>query len=271
MAQRNLFTALLLVVLILLGVAAVIFSFSQTLDPLAWAADAALVMGGATVGAGLAALFLTGALGGQTIDAGTQRAIRTIIAAELDTRLRDYIRVGAVARLRQAASVAARQAVIEEMKRGDMFAEADLRDAILNTADLAGTDLRGAQLTGAILRDANLTNANLRDANLSRADLRGAYMRGALLAGAVLNDASLNDAQFLTPDQLRDAASLDGATLPDGSQLPRALTFGHETTQDSGWQEAFQAWYRAQLITPEAEAAHSANDEDELRVSFTDD
>lgn len=74
------------------------------------------------------------------------------------------------------------------------------RKARLEDADLSYLDLRGV----------NLAHANLRGANLSFCDLRGVTLDGADLTGANLRGALVTDAQ------LSAAASLEGATLPEG-------------------------------------------------------
>lgn len=71
----------------------------------------------------------------------------------------------------------------------------------LAQADLSYLNLQRANLRGADLRSANLHHADLRDANLAGADLSGA-------------DLSL---AVVTEDQLAQAGSLEGATLPDGT------------------------------------------------------
>jgi Pentapeptide repeats (8 copies) len=76
------------------------------------------------------------------------------------------------------------------------LAEADLRNADLSSADLSGADLSGADLSGANLDGADLTSANLKDANLS-------------------------GVEGLTEEQLVDAQSLKGATMPDGQKHGR--------------------------------------------------
>jgi large-conductance mechanosensitive channel len=97
----------------------------------------------------------------------------------------------------------------------------------LDGADLSGADLSGVSLRRAYLSDANLSNvdlsnaylseveldgANLSHANLSRVDLSGAYLAGADLSGANLSGAKV------TQQQLDEAGSLKGATMPDGSK-----------------------------------------------------
>jgi uncharacterized protein YjbI with pentapeptide repeats len=105
----------------------------------------------------------------------------------------------------------------------------DLQGADLSGADLSYANLRGAHLTFADLSDAFLSGAHLNLADLSRANLRGAHLSGAVLRGAKLNGADLSDA-FLsgadltgakewTNEQLAQASSLVGATLPDGTVI----------------------------------------------------
>lgn len=129
------------------------------------------------------------------------------------------------------------------------LSSAYLRWANLSGANLRHTDLRGANLTGANLsggggmyfpnedinegitiagsyadlRDADLSGAHLRDADLSgayltNADLRDADLRGAHLRDADLRNSDLSGARGVTNEQLSEAKSLKGATLPDGSK-----------------------------------------------------
>jgi Pentapeptide repeats (8 copies) len=88
---------------------------------------------------------------------------------------------------------------------------ADLRNANLvqfdkSEADLSRTDLSGAKLQGA---------------KFIGTDLSGAKLQGANLNGADLSRANLNGALGVTAEELeKQAASLTGATLPDGSTHP---------------------------------------------------
>jgi len=75
-------------------------------------------------------------------------------------------------------------------------------------APLSETDLSSANLSGATLGEANLRGANLSDALLGGATLYKADLSGANLSGAVV-----------TKEQLREAKSLEGATMPDGQTL----------------------------------------------------
>ena len=91
-----------------------------------------------------------------------------------------------------------------------------LHDADLRGANLQWADLSQAQLSMAHLHEANLHDANLRGANLWWADLTGADLSGADLTGADLSGANLRGAK-VTNEQLRQADSLKGATMPDGT------------------------------------------------------
>jgi len=119
---------------------------------------------------------------------------------------------------------------------------ADLSDTDLKHVNLSGADLSHARLYETDLSYANLRGANLRGtdlstANLSYADLRGADLSGAffkkivsiksssqlpqvnLLFGVNLFGANLSGAK-VTEEQLKEAKSLEGATMPDGSKHP---------------------------------------------------
>jgi uncharacterized protein YjbI with pentapeptide repeats len=116
---------------------------------------------------------------------------------------------------------------------GVILSGADLRDI-----DLKGTDLAGARLKGSRLSGANLENADLREANLSfailteailiQADLLETNLRGANLISANLNGADLSSANLsyanlegalVTTEQLTQAKSITGVTMPDGSKI----------------------------------------------------
>jgi hypothetical protein len=94
--------------------------------------------------------------------------------------------------------------------------EANLSGADLQWAILSWTNLSRANLEAADLRMANLTGANLAGANLKGASLRVADLRWAVLAGADLQGADLVMADA-SDEQLGQAASLEGAIMPDGT------------------------------------------------------
>jgi uncharacterized protein YjbI with pentapeptide repeats len=118
--------------------------------------------------------------------------------------------------------------LIYERKLVVSLVAANLRDINLRGANLEDIHLRkailsSANLSEASLNRANLSRTNLRWANLSRtnlseASLRGANLRGADLSGAHLNRANLSGAVGLTDEQIAAAASLKGATMPNGPQ-----------------------------------------------------
>jgi uncharacterized protein YjbI with pentapeptide repeats len=107
---------------------------------------------------------------------------------------------------------------------------ANLRGADLRGADLSATDLRGANLEGADLsaftglpleRKAIPVGELLqgvvpppeKGATLSWADLSDASLSGAILRRAILSYA-----EGVTNEQLAEAESLEGATMPDGQK-----------------------------------------------------
>jgi hypothetical protein len=94
--------------------------------------------------------------------------------------------------------------------RGIYLAKGNLTSAILVRADLSGAILHSTNFGKAGLQRVDLQGANLRGANLQDANLQGANLRRARLQGANLQDAKVTD------EQLADAWSLQGATLPDG-------------------------------------------------------
>jgi uncharacterized protein YjbI with pentapeptide repeats len=145
---------------------------------------------------------------------------------------------------------------------------ADLSSAYLSGANLGGANLSGARLDyahleGASLDDtmmpdgdrrmnaplagvgkgpivkgltADLQGASLIDAHLKGASLRGALLLKANLKGTDLSGAKLNDAKGWTKEQLSEAGSLEGATMPDGQTLR-----GDETPDGP----TFEDWLKA--------------------------
>jgi len=97
--------------------------------------------------------------------------------------------------------------------------QAELREASLLSAKLRLADLNNANLEAANLRQADLRQASLFNAKLSQADLSGANLSHADLSGANLNDTNLSGAKNWTHQQLAQAISLVGATLPYGKVM----------------------------------------------------
>ena len=85
--------------------------------------------------------------------------------------------------------------------RGLNFNEAYMEKANMVYADLTNAVFRRAYLVNADLTNADLTNANLTNADLTNADLTNANLTNAIV----------------TDEQLRQAKSLQGATMPDWS------------------------------------------------------
>ena len=117
-----------------------------------------------------------------------------------------------------------------ELTGKQLLRSADLTQAWLSGADLSEAHLGGADLTGAYLMDAKLSGAYLYDTDLGGADLSGADLSDAegrfesgarmvrtRLDGADLGGADLTNAR-VSEEQLREAESLEGATMPDGKK-----------------------------------------------------
>lgn len=108
---------------------------------------------------------------------------------------------------------------------GAELSEAHLEGTNLSLAHLGGADLRGAYLNDAKLNGAYLYDTDLRGADISGADLSdaegrfesGARMIRTRLAGADISGADLTNAR-VTEEQLREAESLEGATMPNGQK-----------------------------------------------------
>jgi Pentapeptide repeats (8 copies) len=84
-------------------------------------------------------------------------------------------------------------------------------------AEDAVVTLEGANLKGAKLGEAKLGEAKLTEADLHGADLHGADLIGADLTDTDLTNADLTDAK-VTKEQLEQAKSLQGATMPNGQK-----------------------------------------------------
>jgi uncharacterized protein YjbI with pentapeptide repeats len=84
----------------------------------------------------------------------------------------------------------------------------------LRGADLSGANLSTVDLSGADLSSTDLSNADLSNTDLSSTDLSDALLTGADLTNANLTNANLTNAS-VAQEQLNQAASLEGATMPD--------------------------------------------------------
>jgi uncharacterized protein YjbI with pentapeptide repeats len=95
---------------------------------------------------------------------------------------------------------------------GAELSNVELQGANLYRVNLSGTELWKANMGEANLNRANLSGANLREANLGKADLTGANLMRTFLAEANLKGAKVSY------QQLKQAKSLKGATMPDGKK-----------------------------------------------------
>jgi len=128
--------------------------------------------------------------------------------------------------------------------RGANLSDAKLGQADLSHTNLSGANLIGTHLGGAVLDDTNLSQVlssgatflgsaelnlaelsgiDLSGANLNEAELRGANLGGANLRRTYLNLADLTGADLsktrgVAREQLAQAVSLEGATMPDGQK-----------------------------------------------------
>ena len=97
------------------------------------------------------------------------------------------------------------------------FRDTGLSEYILaNGAKMSKIDLSKSDISSIWMPDADLTGAILTEANLSASILNGADLSGANLIGANLSRTNLTYAT-ITSEQLGQAKSLKGATLPDGT------------------------------------------------------
>ena len=114
--------------------------------------------------------------------------------------------------------------MIEADLSGARLSKADMRGATLRDSNLIGillsnTDLRGADLSRAEMRGSLLSWADLGEANLSGTNLRGTTFIRPNLKEADLSQADMSGARNLTDEELAQASSLLGATLPDGTKI----------------------------------------------------
>jgi uncharacterized protein YjbI with pentapeptide repeats len=94
--------------------------------------------------------------------------------------------------------------ILQFLAEAKLIQRADERSAVIS--------LREVDLAGVYAPDIDLSAVDL-----SGADLRGADLRGAVLRDAVLSNAYLMDAT-VTEEQLEQAHSLKGATMPNGQK-----------------------------------------------------
>ena len=80
--------------------------------------------------------------------------------------------------------------------------------------DILKQKFTGVKVWNQWRREHSIDKPNLSGADLSNADLRNADLSNADLKGANLKDARVIE------EQLKEAKSLHGATMPDGSKHP---------------------------------------------------
>lgn len=103
------------------------------------------------------------------------------------------------------------------------LSRATLYGATLDSTNLEKVNLFGTNLRSSTLRSVELSRATLDLVDLSNADLSGANLSEARLRetdlnGANLSEVDLRGAKHYTPEQLLEAKSLEGATMPDGQK-----------------------------------------------------
>jgi hypothetical protein len=121
-------------------------------------------------------------------------------------------------------------AAAEELHRRGWLTDGSLCNASLGGARLRRAWLANARLCNGTLVKADLREARLYDSDLSEAWLCEARLDEALLGRADLRKAHLDGAEVLA-DQLAQAESLAGATLPDGTKL-----------SEENWEAEFEEW-----------------------------
>jgi hypothetical protein len=130
--------------------------------------------------------------------------------------------------------------------KGMDLSDTDLSRANLENARMGGTNVFRANLSGANLEGADLSGADLREADLSHADLsraqgwfggaanlRGADLGGTDLSGANLEQADMSNVKGMSNRDLeQQAASLEGATMPNGQKYEEWLKDREKRQQD---------------------------------------
>jgi hypothetical protein len=149
--------------------------------------------------------------------------VRTItILSQLDARRINYVfsflvEVGLMSNTSNGSLVSLEHADLRSVQ----WERANLYKADLSLANLSYANLYKAILRGAHLIEADLDYADLRGAHLINANLTNATLKHADLRGADLSDAILKDVRGITAEELeKQAKSLKGATMPDGSIHP---------------------------------------------------
>jgi uncharacterized protein YjbI with pentapeptide repeats len=146
------------------------------------------------------------------------RARTLTILAQLDGT-----RKGEIIRFLDEAGIIDQRNVIISLRDADLR-KAYLHKAYLNHADLSYINLNDADLSEADLSYSNLNNTNFSYTNFNyaelwSADLTDSNIRGVSLIYTDLRTANLKGTHA-TQRQLKQAMSLQGAIMPDGSTHP---------------------------------------------------
>jgi len=112
---------------------------------------------------------------------------------------------------------------VDELRKQSWLTDGSLQGVALCRGQFQNVNLEDANLCCAGLHQSNLgwvdlSNANLRAAKLSLCNLNGANMKDAKIDNADFYKANLRGVRNLSEDQLRQAARLWGATMPDGKR-----------------------------------------------------
>jgi len=116
----------------------------------------------------------------------------------------------------------------------------DLSDAYMRYADLEGASIRAVDFKNAVLKNINLRGAEMWYSNLEEA----ASLAFANMEGLTLEFAHPNSKVPAIIDKLRQAPSLKGVTLPDGTKLP-GTDFVVSESEDNAWRKEFDRWCSA--------------------------
>jgi uncharacterized protein YjbI with pentapeptide repeats len=139
---------------------------------------------------------------------------------------------------------------LRELRAAGALSAGILNRHELSNASFEGADMEGASLQFCVLRGASMKNAHLDGAKLCGARIESAIFDGASMVGTNLEGvvalnatfrgcnlslANLKDAILLTSDQLRLAAMLWGATMPDGSRYDGSFDLPGDIEEAARW------------------------------------
>jgi hypothetical protein len=175
----------------------------------------------------------------RTRDQADHRREEDVLQAYLDQMwqllLNKDLRSTSKANSNSEALTAARVSTLTTLER---IHHADKKRLIVTFLWMWQRSLLKRQDTVVILEGgANLGGADLHEVDLGGADLKGAKLEGANLREANLREANLSGALEWTEEQLSEARSLEGATMPDGQILK---------SDDNPNRPTFEEWLKSQ-------------------------